>query len=177
MQRSKSSRLGNKEADKPVEFFLLELQVGDGNQLIQFALGLDDLSLSGRISPALLFALVDPGTSSKSIIKNRYKSSIDFMQMSQCKEKTNICRSNSERHFSMKQSMNERLMPTYLTEQQMMRMRNMAKKKDSRTPRMICSSLVSRLSTGDTERQEELLNTAHTSCQILHDTQCNYLPF
>lgn len=48
--------------------------------------------------------------------------------------------------------MNEWLLPTYLTEPQMMRMRNMAKKKESRTPRMICSSLVSRLSTGDRER-------------------------
>lgn len=56
--------------DEPVEFFLFELQVGDGNQLIQFALGLYDLRLSRRISPALLFALVYPSISSRDIIKN-----------------------------------------------------------------------------------------------------------
>lgn len=39
------------------------------------------------------------------------------------------------------------LLPSYLTEPQMMMMSNTAKKKDNRTPRMICSSLVNRPST------------------------------
>lgn len=39
------------------------------------------------------------------------------------------------------------LLLSYLTEPQMMMMSNTAKKKDNRTPRMICSSLVNRPST------------------------------
>lgn len=64
----------------------------------------------------------------------------------------------------------------------MMRMRNMAKKKESRTPRMICSSLVSRLSTGDGERETERagatrsFSTLRTNAQ-LHTCDCNYLLF
>lgn len=41
------------------------------------------------------------------------------------------------------------LLPSYLTEPQMMMMSNTAKKKDNRTPRIICSSLVNRPSTRD----------------------------
>lgn len=52
----------------------------------------------------------------------------------------------------MNDLMNEWLLPSYLTEQQMMRMSNTAKKKESRTPRMICSSLVNRLSTAERKR-------------------------
>lgn len=47
---------------------------------------------------------------------------------------------------------NECLSPSYLTETQMMMMSNTAKKKDSRTPRMICSSLVNSPSTREQYR-------------------------
>lgn len=33
--------------DSPVDFFLLQLEICHGDQLIQFVLGLDDLCLSG----------------------------------------------------------------------------------------------------------------------------------
>lgn len=74
----------------------------------------------------------------------------------------------------MNDSMNERLLPTYLTEPQMTRMRNMAKEKESRTPRIICSSLVSRLSTGQRERTVRRFSTLRKQT---HTCECSYLPF
>lgn len=49
-------------------------------------------------------------------------------------------------------------MPSYLTELQMMMMSNTAKKKESRTPTMICSSRVSSLSTTERGGADRVMN-------------------
>lgn len=58
------------------------------------------------------------------------------------------------------------LLPSYLTEPQMMMMSNTAKKKDNRTPRMICSSLVNSPSTmqGHFNRSQITKNKVCTQC-------------
>lgn len=55
------------------------------------------------------------------------------------------------------------LLPTYLTEPQMIMMSNTAKKKESRTPRMICSSLVNSPSTTERVKRDRGDNITHKS--------------
>ena len=106
--------------DEPVHFVFLQLHVGHSDQLVQFALGLDDLRLPRGIGGALILALVNPiewGT----VSINGQSILVMLRWWWKVRSGSGWC---------------------YLTEAQMMVMRNTARKTDSRTPRMICSSLV-----------------------------------
>lgn len=143
--------------DKPVEFLLFQLQICHGNQLIQFKLGLNDLSLPGRISPALLLALVDPDVQKQD--KTRGHDQIKTEWMKNKVQQVNIM-------WKMTSVHQWGISGSYLTDPQMMMMRSTAKKKERSTPRIICSSLVNTPSTLQTGRRQKVrvTETAKVTC-------------